>query len=207
MKKGWLLGLIMGILIMAAGIAVPAFAWGPDGSSHTNGSSGTYLDQPTLTRMAQALNMTREQLISDLESGKTLTGIASEMGVSEEALVEAVIAPCRDQIRSQQNYGYITQEQAYAYLQEEEAYARTLLDQDLSDHGTNDYYPSIGMYDYCYDMMGGWRDGWDGLMGNGWWGCMNGTIMGEDMVGGPGWSNPPIPNQNDGMGRRMMGCW
>ncbi len=230
MKKLLLVGsivLVLGLLIV--GSATTIMAHGPgDGEATT--ASGVYLDQPTLTRLAQVLGLTQDELAIHLQDGKTLSEIAVEQNVPEEEVVKAILAPLRDTLQLRVNYGYITQEQADALLEKAEDHARTLLDQNLSSSsGQYGSYTGEEMEDYCSDMMGngqggmmgnGWGgmtgNGFGGMMGNGWGGMMGGGFGGMTgnrwggMTGhgsggriGNGWGG----TISRGLGNMMAGWW
>lgn len=225
MKKGMLLGLIMGMILMAAGFAIPAFAHGSDDSNNNSSSGEVYLDQPTVTRLAQTLSITPDALIAELESGKTLAQIASGQGIPEETIINTILAPYQSMIQLRVDYGYITQEEANALLIEAEERARILLYQDLSI-STENAYDSWWqeMIEYCNDMMGDWGsmmdDSWNGMhghmgqgmMGNGWGHMMGGwdNMMGNSQNGtnddsGGDTSDNWIDNITRGLGGMMDG--
>ena len=162
--------IVLGLLII--GSAIPVLAHNPDNAGVT-ASSGVNLDQPTLTRLAQALELTPDELTSRLQAGETLSEIAEEQNISEEAVVAAIIAPYAGELELRVRYGYITQQQADAFLEEAQEHARALLEQDLSGAGKYGSYTWEEMEEYC-----------GGMMGNGWGSMMGGGMMGRSMMGG-----------------------
>lgn len=174
--------LLLGLLIV--GSALPALAHNSE-SGGAIASSGVALDQPTVVRLAEVLEVTPEELVSLLQAGETLSEIAAAQNIDEEAVVAAILAPHTSQIALRVDYGYITQAQADAMLAEAEEYAHSLLTRDLSVAGNYGDWEEmeeecIGMMGNYDGMMGGDMMG-GGMMGNGWGGMMGG------MMGG-GWS-------------------
>ncbi len=173
---------LLGLLVV--GSALPALAHDSEPGGAV-ASSGVSLDQPTVVRLAEVLELTPEELVSLLQAGETLSEIAAAQNITEEAVVAAILAPHTSQIALRVNYGYITQAQADAMLAEAEEYAHSLLTQDLSvaeNYGNWEEMEEecIGMMGNYDGMMGGDMMG-GGMMGNGWGGMMGG------MMGG-GWS-------------------
>ena len=172
MKRILIIGsmaLVLGLLIVS--YAIPALAHSSNNGG-ADAASGVSLDRPTVTRLAQALNLTPDELISHLQDGETLSAIAGEQNVSEEAVVAAIVAPYSGVLELRVRYGYITQQQSDLLLKEAEGRARSLLEQDLSAAGRYG-----GMEEYCAGMMngsGGMMGGWGGMM-SGWNGMMNGS--------------------------------
>lgn len=202
MKRVWMIGLAVVVVVglLMAGLATSVSAHNADNSSATT-SSGVSLDQPTLTRLAQTLGLTPGELATRLQEGETLREIAADQNIPAEEVVEAILAPYRDELQLRVKYGYITQEQADALLQEAEEHARTMLDQDLSSQVEGGGYTGGGytwedMARDCSSMMGSMMGGgWGGMMGSGW-------DMMWDMMSG-GWNG--VQNDWSGMGSYMGG--
>ncbi|OGO44049.1 MAG: hypothetical protein A2Z05_00305 [Chloroflexi bacterium RBG_16_60_22] len=213
MKKIGIIGLILlvtGLLVVV--LAVPALAHPFDRDYGTNGN-GIFLDSPALTRLAEALGLTPDELASRLQEGEILAQIAREQGIPEEELVEAIVSPHADQIALRVKYGYLTESQAETLLETARERATWLLEQDLS--GQSGYASWEEMQEYCGNAMGGWGgmmggqygsgNGWGGMMGgwnsNGYQGSDSGNArdFGGMMRGfGGGWG---------GTGGGMMGGW
>ncbi len=160
--------LLLGLLIV--GSALPALAHNSE-SGGAVASSGVALDQPTVVRLAEVLELTPEELVSLLQAGETLSEIASAQNIDEEVVVVAILAPHTSQIALRVDYGYITQAQADAMLAEAEEYAHSLLTRDLSVAGN--YGDWEEMEEECIGMMGNY----DGMMGGGLGGMMGGGMM------------------------------
>lgn len=67
-----------------------------------------------MTIVAEQLDMTPQELLSELQSGKTVADVAAEKGVSLDTIVEAVVAPRLQELEERVNSGDLTQEQADA---------------------------------------------------------------------------------------------
>lgn len=79
---------------------------------------GSNLPGPAmLSPVSKLLGMTTDELVAQLQQGKTLLQIAQSKGVSQEQLVTTIIGPQQDYIQSLVKNGYITQQQADARLQ------------------------------------------------------------------------------------------
>lgn len=202
--------LLLGISIV--GSALPALAHNA-GEGGTIASSGVALDQPTVVRLAEVLELTPEELVSLLQAGETLSEIASAQNIAEEAVVAAILAPHTSQITLRVDYGYITQAQADAMLAEAEEYAHSLLTQDLSVAGN--YGDWEEMEEECSGMMGNY-DGMMGgdMMGGGWSGNEFQARTYGDATNSGGWNGMmgrfwnTITNWNwGGSGGMMGGSW
>ena len=114
MKRFRVIGMVVAIVgLLVVSLAGTALAHNPD-DGETGTSSGVYLDQPTLTRVAQTLGLTQDELLTRLQGGETISAIAADQNVPEDEVVEAIIAPYRDELQLQVKYGYISQGQADA---------------------------------------------------------------------------------------------
>lgn len=67
-----------------------------------------------LAAAAEALGMTEAELRTAAQDGKTLADLAEEQGVSEDALVDALVAAARERLATAVTDGRLTQEQADA---------------------------------------------------------------------------------------------
>src|SRR3989304_6280009 len=92
-KKIRLIGLVVvPLALLLVGVAaVPALAH--PGDSDNGAYAGAYIDGPTLTRVAGALGLTLEELSARLQAGETLAGIAQNQNVSEDTVIDAIVAP------------------------------------------------------------------------------------------------------------------
>lgn len=77
--------------------------------------------QALLDAAAGALNLTSDELVTQLQSGQTIAQIAEAQGTTVEAVTDAVLAAARTQLDEAVAAGTLTQEQAdqiYAHLEE-----------------------------------------------------------------------------------------
>lgn len=211
--------LLLGISIV--GSALPALAHNAE-EGGAIASSSVAVDQPTVVRLAEVLDLTPEELVSLLQTGETLSEIADAQNIAEEAVVTAILAPHTSQITLRVDYGYITQEQADAMLAETEEYAHSMLTRDLSVAGNYGNWEE--MEEECIGMMGNYGgmmgNGWGGMRSGGWGGMRGGNWSGNEFQGrtygdansggwngmmGRFWNN--ITHWNwDGSGGGMMGA-
>lgn len=207
LTKKWLIGLVAaGVLVVGLGVAVPALAQTRQPS--TTAASGVYMDTPTLARLATTLGITKQSLIDQLKTGKTLAQIADEQKKPQSSLVDAIVAPLADRLAIQVKYGYMTQDESKTVLQNARDQGTSLLQQDLSQ-------PSSGSYG-CGNAAGGYggmMGGYGGMMG-GFGGMMGGAsgAYGPGMMGGwngssNGGTTTPAPQTAPSTGRGMMRTW
>jgi hypothetical protein len=111
-------GLLVALLVIGVVGATNAFAQGsPSTLFHGRGpGGGRGLGLAGLQAAAEALNMTTDELITALRSGKTLEEIANEAGVDlqtvEDAIQAAHATAMRERIQQALDAGTITQEHA-----------------------------------------------------------------------------------------------
>ena len=126
-KKLWIIagGVLTVAVVMASIGAIAVYAQnptpaGPQGGS-SNGPRGPYLGPTELAAAAQALGMSSTDLSLELQSGKTLSAIATEKGVSlqtvEQAIQTARDAQLTTQINQAVTAGKMTQARATWLLQ------------------------------------------------------------------------------------------
>jgi hypothetical protein len=189
LKKKWLIGAgVLALILLVIGITVPAMA----ASGNSNNSYGnSYIDGPTMNRLATVLGMTPADLSNQLTSGKTLATLAQEHNVTTQALEDAIVAPYADQLGTQVKYGYLTQDQANNQLANAKNQAGSLLQQDMSkttaNSNTND---DNNFFEDCWNFMTG--HGWGPGSGFG-----GGNYMGRGVMWGWG-SNSNDPGTPPG---------
>ena len=110
-------GLLLALVITGAIGATNAYAQSQaSGLLHGGGPGGRGLGLEGLQIAADALNMTTDELINALRSGKTLEELATEAGVDiqdvQNAIEEARATEFRDRIQQAVTDGTITQEHA-----------------------------------------------------------------------------------------------
>jgi hypothetical protein len=87
------------------------------GGPHMSGET----KQAMLDAAAQTLNISTDELLTQLRSGQTLEQLAQAQGTTVEAVTEAALAAARTQLDEAVSDGTLTQEQAneiYAHLQQ-----------------------------------------------------------------------------------------
>lgn len=88
-----------------------------------------------LSAAAEALGMTEAELRTAARDGKTLADLAAEKGVSEDALVDALVAAAKERLAAAVADGRITQEQADARAADLETRITASLDDELCRPG------------------------------------------------------------------------
>ena len=110
-------GLLVALLVVGVVGATNAYAQSPqDVRLHGGGPGGRGLGLAGLQAAAEALNMTTDELITALRSGKTLEQIATDAGVELQTVEDAIqatrAAEMRERIQQAVEAGAITQEHA-----------------------------------------------------------------------------------------------
>ena len=110
-------GLLLALVVIGVIGATNAYAQGPSSALlHGGGPGGRGLGLAGLQAAAEALNMTTDELITALRSGKTLEEIATEAGVDLQDVQDAIEAvrttEIRERIQQALDAGTITQEHA-----------------------------------------------------------------------------------------------
>jgi hypothetical protein len=146
------------------------FGMGPGGMMDRGGPENSLI-----AVAAEKLGLTTQELLAELQAGKTIAEVAAEKNVAVDTIVEAVIAARSERLNQLVTDGQLTQEQADAML--------TLMKANVTER-INAEWPAGG---FGRGMMGGGR--WGGMMGGGrWGGGMMGGMMGGGRWGGPGTS-------------------
>ena len=110
---------------------------------------------------AEKLDLTVEQLVDELEAGKTIADVAKAKGVELKTIVDGFIAPRAEYLAELVTDGRITQEQADAML----AHMREQAGEHLDEA-----YPFS-----CDGECGGYMS--EGLGGCGRWGGASGSVV------------------------------
>lgn len=110
-------GLLVALLVVGVVGATNAYAQNPLGAQlHGGGPGGRGLGLAGLQVAAEALNMTTDELITALRSGRTLEELANEAGVELQAVQDAIqaarVTEMRERIQQAGDAGTITQEHA-----------------------------------------------------------------------------------------------
>ena len=117
----WLMALAAGVVglaliggtTLAADPTPTSTGWGGWGAANCGSvGAGAGMGGMNLATVAKALNVTTDQLATDIKAGKSIAEIAKAKGVSEDAVVEAALAPTREMLQIRVKYGQLTQDQA-----------------------------------------------------------------------------------------------
>ena len=149
----------------------PGWGWGCPAWGYGYGSGAQanidYSQIPTWKTLGNKLGMNPNDLVKELQGGKSVTDVASEKNVSEQTLIDALMAPQIDFLKLQVQYGYMTQTQADAAQQAQAASVKAMLEQKGFSGGYG-----WGGYGMGRGMMGGYGYG------------PGGYGMGPGMMGG-----------------------
>ena len=163
MKRiGLLASVIVVLALLLVGAVGTAFAqepvppYGP-GWCHAYGG---YLTPALATRAAKVIGISTDDLVAQWRSGKSLAEIAQAKGISEDKLIDELLAPYRDMLAIQVKYGYLTQQEADQALAAAREATKAAVEQKGSESDAT-FRPWGG-------MMGGWGPGW--MHGFGRWG-------------------------------------
>ncbi|MCL5263878.1 MAG: hypothetical protein M1343_01565 [Chloroflexi bacterium] len=179
-SKFKLLGSLVVVILVSAVLATTIFAapatptprnapygygWGMMGGYH-------------LDLVAKLIGTTREDIVNQLQQGKSLVQIAQGKA-TEQQLIDTLLAPEKDMIQLRVKYGYITQDEADAWLQQAADRIKTAINATGTGQGFGGYGYGCGgfggMMGGYGGMMGGFRSGrtggfggWGGMMGRVW---------------------------------------
>jgi polyhydroxyalkanoate synthesis regulator phasin len=156
------------------------FGMGPGGMMGRRGPWGGP-ENSLIVVAAKKLGLTTQELLTELQAGKTIADVAAEKNVAVDTIVEAVVAPRTERLNQLVTAGQLTQEQADAML--------TLMKTEISEHINEAWSPrGFGRGLGSADENGGYGFGGPrGMMGGG---PRGGGMMGEGRWGGPG--NSPM---------------
>lgn len=105
----------MGRGMMADGNFGPGFGMGPGGGrGQMMGIGGP--ENSLISIAAEKLGLTNDELIAELQAGKTIADVAVEKNVAVDTIVDAVLAAHTERLNEQVANGQLTQEQADAML-------------------------------------------------------------------------------------------
>ena len=88
----------------------------PCGLTPGEGGRWGYQAQGQVDIIAEQLGMTVDEVVAELQGGKTVADLAVEKGVALDTIVEALMAPRREALATAVANGRITQEQADTML-------------------------------------------------------------------------------------------
>jgi hypothetical protein len=157
--------------------------------------------------VANMLGTTVTDLEAQLKSGKTLVEIAGAKGISQDRLIESLMAPVKDEMALMLKYGFMTQTQVDTITQQMPAMLTLAVNSKLNNPETWDLMQSM-MQQYGGGMMGGWGNsaqqsgtpgsGFGGMMGG--WGNSQSTVTPNSQQ--PGTTNSPRSGFGGMMGRQ-----
>lgn len=123
------------------------------------GGFGRHVD---LAVLAEALELTEDELRSALEADQTLADIAAEQGVEVQAVVDAIVEAKRAHLAEEVADGDLTQEQADEHLAHAEERATALVEGDMPALGRG----GPGGHHRHFGQFGGGADGRTGPEGD-----------------------------------------
>lgn len=111
--------------------ATPQAPWGPGWMMGGMGGWGGFRwagpQNSLIAITAETLGLTPQELVAELQAGKTIADVAEEQGVALETLVDAFLAPRAEALQAAVEAGRLTQEQADALLAQIREHVRTRL--------------------------------------------------------------------------------
>ena len=170
---------VMVAAIVPAAMAAPSFqqapgtGWGCGGWGYGYGGQGVtpgnfdYSQVPMWQTLADKLGMSANDLVNELKGGKSVADVAAAKGVSEQTLIDALVAAQNDALDLRVQDGFLTQAQADAIKQAQASRVKYMLEQKGFGFGGG-FGPG--------GMMGGYGPGWGGMMGG--FGPGRGGMMG-----------------------------
>ena len=132
----------------------PGWGWGCDGWGNGGWGNGygtqgsyDYSQVPMWKILADKLGINANDLVKELQGGKSVADVAAEKGVSEQSLIDALMAPQIDALKLRVQNGYLTQTQADSIQQAEAARVKYMLEQRgfAGNHGWGGYGVGPGM--------------------------------------------------------------
>jgi hypothetical protein len=119
------------------------------------------------SQVANLLGTTVADLKAQLDSGKTLSDIATAKGVSQDQLIQTIMAPFTDRMSLMLKYDYLTQDQINSMTQQMSERLQTLITSPLNSAHENVWgFMQDMMDDYSGDMMNNYGGGMMGGWGN-----------------------------------------
>ena len=96
-------------------------------------------------QLASLLNNTPADIQSRLQAGATLMDLANEQGVTQDQLVEAIMARFNDHVDLMVKYGYISQDDAVTLRQQVREQVQTMVNTPNGEQlGWRDYMDDYG---------------------------------------------------------------
>ena len=137
------LGTLLAVGVLGLFAAGSVFAQGPApanggrAQAPLNSGLGWAQGDPGLVcdAVADLLGMTRQEIYDARSSGKTLSQIANEKGVTDQQLIDAIVAAKEEAVTQALEAGQITQAQADQMLETITARAELIIDKPLGPSG------------------------------------------------------------------------
>jgi hypothetical protein len=145
----------------------PGFDMGPGGGPGRMFGMGGRWGGPENSLVAVAaekLGMTRDELLTELQAGKSIAEVAAEKNVAVDTIVEAVLAPRTERINELVANGQLTQEQADTMLAQMKANVTTQINTQGLPQGRGGGFGGAGVCDHPGMGMLGGRGGGNSLV-------------------------------------------
>ena len=146
---------VMVAAIVPAAMAAPDYqqgpgpGWGCGGWDYGYGAQTNfdYSQIPMWKTLTDKLGMNANDLVKELQGGKSVADVASDKDVSEQSLIDALMAPRIDALNQRVQNGYLTQAQADSIQQAETARVKYMLEQRdfAGNYGWGGYGVGPGM--------------------------------------------------------------
>lgn len=136
--------------------------------------------------VAAALKVTPQELAAELAAGKTVFHVAAAKGVSEQAVLDAAVAPYADMLALRVGYGYLSQQQADQLVAQQRERLQVAFSTAGAGYGNGGWgCGTMGGY-WGYQDNGG--TSYRGAYGGGMMGRFGGMLNGGwGMGAGRGW--------------------
>jgi lambda repressor-like predicted transcriptional regulator len=136
--------------MMSGGNFGPGFDMGPGRMMGIGGPENSLL---SIT--AEKLGMTPDELMAELQAGKSIADVAKEKNVSIETIVEAVLTSRSDRMNQMVTSGQMTQEQADAMLAQMKTHLTEQINVQGLPQGRGGFFGGPGGHEGMGGMMGG----------------------------------------------------
>jgi lambda repressor-like predicted transcriptional regulator len=136
--------------MMSGGNFGPDFGMGPGRMMGIGGPENSLL-----SIAAEKLGVTPDELIAELQAGKSIADVAQEKNVSVETIVEAVLTSRSDRMSQMVTSGQMTQEQADAMLAQMKTHLTEQINVQGLPQGRGGFFGRPGGHEGMGGMMGG----------------------------------------------------
>ncbi len=136
----------------------PGFGMGPGGGpGGMMGMGGNHWGGPEnalISVAAEKLGLTREELMAELQGGKTIADVAAEKNVAVETIVNAFLAPRAERLQELVANGQLTQEQADNQLAQMKTTVTERLSQPWPSQGSRWGGPDNSLISIAAEKLG-----------------------------------------------------